>query len=177
MNKSKAPLIISPLQEDDLENLARTFTFPWSGYEATRTQWDKYFLEHQKQIRTMYLLKQQNEYVGYGSLLRESDYPYFRDNGIPEINSIWIRDDSRRQGFALGLMTHLEMVAAQEGYKTIGLAVGLYKDYGPAQMLYSKLGYSFDGNGMTYKSLEVVPGTSYPVDDDLLIWLTKSLKY
>lgn len=61
------------------------------------------------------------------------------------------------------------------GYKKIGLAVGLYADYGPAQKLYFKLGYIPDGFGITYEYAQVIPGQSYCVDDSLLLWLTKSL--
>jgi hypothetical protein len=42
--------------------------------------------------------------------------------------------------------------------------------------LYVHLGYVPDGQGMTYKGEQVVPGDSYPVDDDLLIWLKKDLR-
>lgn len=31
------------------------------------------------------------------------------------------------------LIEHIEAMARHEGYKTIGIGVGLYKDYGPAQ--------------------------------------------
>jgi len=58
-------------------------------------------------------------------------------------------------------------------YKQIGIGVGLYKDYGCAQKLYVHLGYVPDGYGVTYKYQPVVPGNSYPVDDDLVIWLKK----
>ena len=51
--------------------------------------------------------------------------------------------------------------------------MGLYKDYGPAQKLYSKLGYSPDGNGITYKGQPAIAGQSYVLDDDLILWLTK----
>jgi len=37
------------------------------------------------------------------------------------------------------------------------------------------MGYQPDGNGITYKGAWVVPGEQYPVDDDLLFWLTKTL--
>jgi hypothetical protein len=37
------------------------------------------------------------------------------------------------------------------------------------------MGYAPDGHGVTYKCTSVVPGETYPVDDDLIFWLTKPL--
>jgi hypothetical protein len=66
-------------------------------------------------------------------------------------------------------------MAHQENHSQIGIGVGLYNGYGRAQKLYVGLGYVPDGGGATYKGKRVVPGDSYPVDDDLLIWLKKDL--
>jgi len=33
-----------------------------------------------------------------------------------------------------------------------------------------------DGNGMTYKNVQIEPGKSVMVDDDLIIYLIKDLK-
>lgn len=108
-------------------------------------------------------------------MLRVSEYPFFRENHIPDVNAIWIDETFRKQGLGRKLIEHLENMARLEGYQTIGIGVGLYKDYGPAQKLYFKMGYQPDGNGVTYKGQWVVPGTQHPVDDDLLIWLSKPL--
>ena len=58
----------------------------------------------------------------------------------------------------------------------VGIGVGLYPDYGSAQRLYIKRGYIPDGRGATYNNESVVAGKAYPVDDDLLLWLTKKVK-
>ncbi len=73
------------------------------------------------------------------------------------------------------LILHLENIARKEGYKQIGLGVGLYRDYGAAQTLYVRLGYVPDGEGITYKTAFTIPGEQYPIDDDLILWLKKSL--
>ena len=102
-----------------------------------------------------------------------SDYPYFRSKKIPEINDLLIAKEYRRQGYGEALITALEIIAKEHGFKIIGLGVGLYQDYGSAQRLYFKLGYVPDGMGISYKDCTVVPGNKYLVDDDLLLWLTK----
>ncbi len=166
---------IRNLKAEDLSKIADTFTFPWNGFEATLKLWEQWFKEQKEGIRTVCVLERENQFLGYGSLLRVSEYSYFREKGIPDVSAIWIDEPVRRQGLGKRLIEHLESMARHEGYKTIGIGVGLYKDYGPAQKLYFKMGYQPDGNGITYKGNWVVPGVQHPVDDDLLIWLTKKI--
>lgn len=66
-------------------------------------------------------------------------------------------------------------MARKEGYQEVGIGVGLYKDYGTAQRLYVQMGYIPDGMGVTYKSSYITPREQYPVDDDLIFWMKKSL--
>jgi ribosomal protein S18 acetylase RimI-like enzyme len=62
---------------------------------------------------------------------------------------------------------------------TIGIGVGLYVGedggYGAAQKLYVKRGYIPDGKGVTYNYEPTIPGNSYALDDDLVLWFTKRL--
>lgn len=166
---------IREMQEKDIETLIEIFCFPWSSIQATRDKWKNYYQEHRKHIRTVYLLEKQMQLIGYASLLRESNYPDFKHKGIPEINDLWILDAYRKQGYGKTLIQYLEKIAYQEKYSQIGIGVGLYNDYGSAQKLYVNLGYVPDGQGVTYKGDHIVPGDSYPIDDDLLIWLKKDL--
>lgn len=175
MNTKQNHFIIRNLRIEDLNKLVTIFTFPWSNFEATLKLWEQWFKEQQEGIRTVCVLERDNQFLGYGSLLRMSQYHFFREKNIPEINAIWIDESFRKQGLGKHLIEHLESIASKEGYKTIGIGVGLYKDYGPAQKLYFKMGYQPDGNGITYKDQWVIPGEQHPVDDDLLIWLSKSL--
>ena len=161
------------MTEADIEQLARDFCFPWSSIEATRVLWKKYYEEQQEKIRTVAVVEGNNEILGYGSLLRRSEYPLFAN--IPEINNVWIDDESRGLGWGTKLITYLEDLAHKEGYKQVGIGVGLYADYGPAQKLYFHLGYSPDGHGITYKCQPTKPGEKYPLDDELILWLVKSL--
>lgn len=171
----KSETTIRVMQEEDIHTLIKTFCFPWSSVEATRDKWVDYYKEQQQQIRTVYLLEKQGHILGYASLLRQSHYPDFKNNGIPEINDVWISAAYREHGLGKSLVLHLEKIAHQENHRQIGMGVGLYKDYGRAQKLYIHLGYVPDGMGVTYKYQPVVPGDSYPVDDHLLIWLKKDL--
>lgn len=168
-------VLIRPLTKLDIPKIVSRYSFPWSTPEKTQALWDSYHQEQQSGVRTVAVLKKNHEILGYGSLLRNSECPFFADKNIPEINAIWIDKDYRKQGLGTALIKWLENLASQEGYQHIGIGVGLYKDYGPAQKLYFKLGYEPEGNGITFKGQATIPGQLYPLDDDLIFWLIKSL--
>lgn len=167
--------LIRPLTKSDIPKIVARYSFPWSTSEKTEALWDSYYQEQQDGIRTVAVIEENHAILGYGSLLRKPESPFFAQKNIPEINAIWIDEDHRKKGLGIALIKWLEKLARQEGYQQIGIGVGLYKDYGPAQKLYFKLGYSPEGNGITYKGESATPGQSYPLDDDLILWLKKDL--
>lgn len=125
--------------------------------------------------RITYVAMIDSDIVGLVNLIYESEYPFFRENNIPEINDLLVHPAFRKQGFGLMLINKAEQ-EAREKYNFIGLGVGLYRDYGPAQRLYIKNGYIPDGNGIVYKNIEAKPGNYVFLDDDLLIYLCKAIK-
>lgn len=174
-NKDKLQLLIRPLHKTDIPTIVSLYTFPWSTPEKTKTLWDTYYQEQKDKIRTVAVIENEDEILGYGSLLRKPECPFFAQKNIPEINAIWIDENHRRKGLGTALIKWLENLAYQEGYNEIGIGVGLYRDYGPAQQLYFQLGYAPDGNGITYKGQPTIAGQTYPLDDDLILWLIKVL--
>lgn len=173
--REKNELSLHILLERDISGLIETFDFPWTSLEATQEKWKKYYGEQKANIRTVCIAKVQDELVGYGSLLNFSEYPNFKNEGIPEIHDVWVSEKHRGNGIGNRLVKYLEELAQQNNHKQIGIGVGLYKDYGRAQKLYVYLGYVPDGHGVTYKYKPIVPGDPYPIDDDLVIWLKKDL--
>lgn len=167
--------LIRPLIETDISKIVSRYSFPWSTPEKTKVLWDAYYQEQQKGIRTVAVLEENHEILGYGSLLRKPECPFFLSSNIPEINAVWIDADHRRKGLGTALIKWLEELASSENYNQIGIGVGLYRDYGPAQQLYFQLGYTPEGNGITYKGEPTIAGQSYPLDDDLILWLVKPL--
>jgi GNAT superfamily N-acetyltransferase len=168
-------MIIREMQERDVEPLVERFCFPWSTPEQTEKKWKLYYAEQEKGIRTVYLIEEQHQIAGYGSLLFESNYPDFNANEIPEIHDVWVHQDQRGKGFGSALLAHVESAAKKLGYSSIGLGVGLYRDYGHALRIYVDNGYLPDGKGATYQLKPVTPGESYPMDDELLLWFIKTL--
>jgi GNAT superfamily N-acetyltransferase len=97
------------------------------------TKWNPRLAEHLDGRRSVLLAVQRREqdiYLGYGSLLWSPAYAPFRDLGIPEIQDLVVSEAWRRQGIATRLIAALEDRARSRGYKQIGLGVGLYADYG-----------------------------------------------
>jgi RimJ/RimL family protein N-acetyltransferase len=112
-SESGQNIVFRNLQAEDLHKLVQTFTFPWSTFEATLKLWLQWYKEQQEGIRTVCVLEKHQQLVGYGSLLRVSEYPFFREKGIPEVNALWIDEPFRRQGLGKRLIEHLENMARQ----------------------------------------------------------------
>ncbi len=174
-NKDKQHPLIRSLHKTDIPKIVNRYSFPWSTSEKTQTLWDTYYQEQEDKVRTVAVIEKDGEILGYGSLLRKPECPFFAQRNIPEINAIWIDEAHRRKGLGKALIKWIENLASQEGYNEIGIGVGLYRDYGPAQQLYFQLGYIPEGSGITYKGESTVAGQSYPLDDDLILWLKKPL--
>ncbi len=177
MKIERDQLTLQIFLEEDLQKVIETFNFPWTSPEVNMEKWRRYYAEQKADIRLVCIAKYQDQFIGYGSLVKNSEYPGFRNNSIPEIHDVWILEEYRGNGFGKKLIKHLEELAREENYAKIGLGVGLYKDYGAAQKLYVSMGYLPDGMGVTYKYQAVIPGNLYSVDDDLVLWLKKELSF
>jgi len=81
----------------------------------------------------------------------------------------------RRRGVATLLMDAAEQLARDRGIATLGITVGLFDEYGPAQRLYGRRGYIPDGRGACRGQRPLGKGMQVTVDHDLIIWLTKDL--
>jgi len=146
-----------------------------NGWNRRKDHWLEVLLQIETGQRATLVALIEADVVGYGSLLWRSGYPGFATAGIPEVHDLATDGAHRGRGIASALIGALENLARQHGHTTIGLGVGLYRDYGAAQRLYVQLGYVPDGNGVTYRQEAVVPGAALPVDDELLLWLSKPL--
>lgn len=161
---------LSTIQEASLLAIELPKRYPW--YSS-----DYFFrcLEDNIQEKRITLIAYyEGMLAGCCHLLFTSDYPHFIRENIPEINDLIIFPEFRRKGIASTFFDELERTASKNS-KQIGLAVGLYKDYGNAQIMYNKRGYVMDGQGVFYKNVEVKAGEQVTVDDDLLIYLIKRL--
>ena len=146
-----------------------------NGWNPDPALWAMYLAEHQAGLRLVVLAWDGTRPVGYGNLRWSPGYEPFRDAGIPEINNLGVDIKVRNQGVCTALIGHFEDRAREAGRTVMGIGVGLYPDYGPAQRLYAKLGYRPDGRGIAYAEKTVAPMQMVRLDDDLVLWLTKLL--
>lgn len=165
---------IQAIQKDDVSKIIIAFNEPLGcdgGFEQYINRCCK---ENESKERITFIAFFNNEVAGYVNIIYKSLYPYFLEKNIPELNDLRVLAKYRGNGIGKMLIHQCEKYASSK-YEYIGLGVGLYKDYGSAQRLYTKNGYIFDGNGLMYNNIEVKPGKDVFVDDDLLLYLYKKL--
>lgn len=148
-------------------------------WQKPSTLFEKYLAEQQAGERLIWVAYIENQFTGFVTLLWQSLYTSFREANIPEIMDLNVLPEFRK----IGVGAHLLRIAEEEAFKksdTVGIGVGLYAGadggYGSAQRLYVKCGYIPDGKGVTYHYEPTVPGNSYSLDDDLVLWFTKKLR-
>ena len=145
------------------------------GWESGREIMKRYFLQQNSGARDVFIVEYDGEIAARVTIKWVSKYIFFKDNNIPEIKDLQTFSKFRKRGIATLLMDKAEARVKEKGYKTIGLGVGLYSDYGTAQKMYIKRGYNFDGMGINYDNKIVKPGSNVCVDDSLCICMTKEI--
>jgi ribosomal protein S18 acetylase RimI-like enzyme len=169
-------LAVRFLLREDIGKLVKAFHAV--GWLKSTDLFETYLKEQESLERLIWLACFEDQMAGYITLKWESLYPSFKEQNIPEIMDLNVLPYARNRGVGSTLLDTAEKEAATR-CNTIGLGVGLYAGhdggYGSAQRLYIKRGYIPDGKGVTYGYNSTTPGMSYPLDDDLILWLTKVL--
>ena len=167
---------IDRLMADDIPIIVSAFN--QIGWNKPPSLFEGYLKEKEAGKRLVWVAHVQDEFAGYVTLKWQSQYPFFKEQNIPEIMDLNVLPSFRKKGIGSLLLDTAEKVALTKS-QIIGIGVGLYAGedggYGPAQRLYVKRGYIPDGKGVTYNYEPTVPGNSYPLDDDLVLWFTKRL--
>lgn len=169
-------ILIRVMQNDDIGEILKVLNEPYMiGREEQYACYFSSCLEQNKtKERVTFIAFVDNEVVGYVNIIFKSSYPYFNEKNIPEINDLYVITKCRKNGIGKMLLNECEKFALST-YEYIGIGVGLYKDYGSAQRLYTKNGYELDGNGLMHNNVEVKPGENVFVDDDLLLYFHKKI--
>ncbi len=166
---------IRTIQKNDIIKIVTAFNEPVGCEGRFEKYINRCFKQNEKKERVTFIAFINNEIAGYANILYKSSYPHFLEKNIPEINDLMVRLKYRRKGIGKMLIDKCEEFASHK-YDYIGLGVGLYRDYGSAQKLYTKNGYILDGNGLMYNNVQVKPGRDVFVDDDLLLYLYKKIR-
>lgn len=144
------------------------------GGDKPASQYEGYLEEQRRGEREALVAWQGDRFVGYVTIVWSAGYAPFHDAGIPEIADFNVLPDVRRQGIGSQLMDEAERRIHARS-QVAGIGVGLFADYGAAQRLYVKRGYIPDGRGIVAHGRRVTWGDTVVVDDDLILYLTKTL--
>ena len=157
-------IAVQPLDEGNSESTVR-FLIEWvSDGEAEARS---YLADHAEPDGASLIAADGSDVIGYVA--------GFRSRGIPLVHQIAVAGPFRRHGVATVLMDAAEQLVRDRGIATLGITVGLFDEYGPAQRLYGRRGYIPDGRGACRGQRPLSRGMQVTVGDDLIIWLTKDL--
>ncbi|WP_040480210.1 GNAT family N-acetyltransferase [Longispora albida] len=164
---------IHSLTSAGIPEMAQAFAvLGWPG--KTATHYEQYLEAQAAGTRAVLVASVEGAFAGYVTVLWNSGYVPFRDAGIPEISDLNVLPHFRRRHVATALMDEAEALIATRS-SVAGLGVGLYPDYGPAQLMYVRRGYEPDGRGVAYGFVTADPGAMVRVDDDLNLMMTRVL--
>lgn len=170
--------LIRRFDVEDAQKLADAFAaIGWASHKPL-SKFESYFAEQAAGTRTVWVaatgLGAEAALAGYLTIVWTPAYAPFVEAGIPEVQDFNVLPAHRRQGIGSALMDRAEAEVAPRAPK-VGIGVGLYADYGPAQRLYVQRGYVPDGRGLTYAGRVLEPGEMARNDDDLVLYFTKPL--
>jgi GNAT superfamily N-acetyltransferase len=170
MTKSIA---VREMLESDCPTIAGAFAA--QGWDKPLSQYLGYWREGTEDKRLVLVAELDGRFAGYLTIVWESDYPPFREAGIPEITDFNVLVEFRRQHIGSVLMAEAENRIGLRA-RAAGLGVCLHADYGAAQVLYAKRGYVPDGRGVYYHGIHPKQGGLVRLDDDLCLYLTKQVR-
>ena len=160
------------LLAEDCALISQAFTL--QGWKKPVQQYENYWQEALAGKREILVAEIESTFAGYLTIVWVSDYAPFSHKGIPEIVDLNVLKKYQGRGIATTLLDAAERQIAKRS-PIAGIGVGLTADYGPAQVLYIKRGYVPDGRGVFSHGQSIVYGNLVPMDDDLVLYLTKRL--
>jgi GNAT superfamily N-acetyltransferase len=149
--------------------------FSAQGWSKPAAQFESYLAEQESEARTVLVAELDGAFAGYVTIVWESGYAPFREESVPEICDFNVLKKFWRRGVGTALMDEAESRITERS-PVAGIGVGLTADYGAAQVLYVKRGYVPDGRGIEHDGRFLVYGDTAPVDDGLVLHLTKRLR-
>jgi len=150
--------------------------FALLGWNKPTSQYERYLDEASQGVHTTIIARLDGLFAGYVTVKWESDYPPFREAAVPEVQDFNVLPDFRRRRIGSRLMDDAEKIIVARS-RVAGIGVGFDSDYGAAQRFYVMRGYVPDANGGTSHGVRVKWGDSGIIDDDLVLYFTKTLDF
>jgi len=148
--------------------------FEEQGWSKPVSLYEKYVTEQQNGERVTLIAVHDGEFAGYTNVIWNSDYPPFNESRIPEVSDLNVLMKYRGLGISSKLIDAAEEIISERS-AIAGIGVGIFSDYGVAQILYAKRGYIPDEKGIHNGQAYVKYGDQVVVDDDIVLYLTKNL--
>jgi GNAT superfamily N-acetyltransferase len=160
------------LRVDDIVSIAAAFAT--LGWDKPPAQYRGYLAQQRHGEREVLVAWDEDMFVGCVTVVWSSGYAPFREAGIPEIADFNVLPHVRRQGIGSRLLDEAERRIAERSH-VAGIGVGMTADYGTAQRLYVTRGCVPDGCGLVAGGHHVSWGETVRVDDDLVLYFTKTV--
>lgn len=165
-------LKIRAMKEADAQILYDTY-LSYNWYPNIETYRNDY-KEQQDGKRKVFIAEYETHVAGICTLVLEPIEGPFGNQGIPEIVDLCVFYHLHNRGIGNKLLDIAEQEAEKVSDK-VYLAVGVHSGYGVAQRIYIKRGYIPDGTGVWYKGKQLEQNAQCYNDDDLLLFLSKTL--
>ena len=146
------------------------------GWHPSLETYERYYEEQEAGKRLVFIAEYDGRVSGQCTLiLKPTDGPWGGQDH-PEIVDLTVFFDVHNKGIGSKLLDAVEKEAAKISDK-VYLAVGVHSGYGPAQRMYVKRGYNFDGSGVWYQGKQLDQYAPCVNDDDLLLYMSKELEF
>lgn len=144
------------------------------GWHPDIKTYEDYYKEQEAGERLVFIAEYKGQVKGQCTLILHPTEGPWGGKNYPEIADLRVFLDIRGKGIGNKLLD----VAEGEAIKLsdmVFLAVGVHSGYGAAQRIYIKRGYIPDGSGVWYQNKVLDQYAPCINDDDLLLFLSKSL--
>jgi len=130
MHDAISQIHVREMVEDDCAVIARAFAEEGSS-SKTLSLYQRYFDDSRRGARVVLLAEYDGHFAGYLTILRDSAYPPFRDDGTPEIVDFNVLEKYRRRHIGTALMDEAERRIAQRSPMA---GIGRPRHHGPRQI-------------------------------------------
>lgn len=164
--------MIKRLNKDHILSINRNFIE--QGWKSREKVLNNYFHEQQIGKRIVLVYEENNEIMGYITLINNPINGPFSLINIPEISDFNVFEKYQNKGIGQKLLDEIICLAEKKS-KFVGIGVGLHSGYGKAQRMYIKNGFIPDGKGVYYKGQILTPYMDCKNDDNLALYFIKKI--
>ncbi len=150
-------------------------TYASYGWHPQLEIYENYYKEQEEKTRIVFIAEYEGRVSGQCTLILNPSEGPWGGKGYPEIVDLTVFFDVHKKGIGNRLLDAAEKEASNFS-DMVFLAVGVHSGYGPAQRVYVKRGYNFDGSGVWYRGKQLDQYAPCVNDDDLLLFMSKDLK-